>query len=66
MEPFGFFNFSPIGLLVLASGTGYMLLIGRRLLPGNCGFNDFVKVSTPMVLLVMAVPLLTVPLLFPL
>jgi di/tricarboxylate transporter len=34
--------------------------------PGNYGFNDFVKVGTPMVLLVMAVTLLTVPLLFPL
>jgi di/tricarboxylate transporter len=33
--------------------------------PGNYGFNDFVKVGTPMVLLVMAVTLLTVPLLFP-
>jgi di/tricarboxylate transporter len=34
--------------------------------PGNYGFNDFVKVGTPMVLLVMVVSLLTVPLLFPL
>jgi di/tricarboxylate transporter len=34
--------------------------------PGNYGFNDFVKVGTPMVLLVMVVTLLVVPLLFPL
>jgi di/tricarboxylate transporter len=35
LEPFGFFSFSPIGLVVLAIGTGYMLLIGRRLLSGD-------------------------------
>jgi di/tricarboxylate transporter len=34
--------------------------------PGNYGFNDFVKVGTPMVALVMVVTLLAVPLLFPL
>ncbi len=34
-DPFGFFSFSPIGLLVLAVGTAYMLLIGRHLLPGD-------------------------------
>ena len=32
-EPFEFFDFTPIGLAVLAVGTGYMLLVGRRLLP---------------------------------
>jgi di/tricarboxylate transporter len=35
LEPFGFFSFSPIGLLVLAIGTAYMLVIGRRLLSGD-------------------------------
>jgi len=33
LEPFGFFSFTPIGLLVLLLGTGYMILAGRRLLP---------------------------------
>jgi di/tricarboxylate transporter len=32
-EPFEFFEFTPIGLAVLAVGTAYMLLVGRRLLP---------------------------------
>jgi di/tricarboxylate transporter len=33
MEPFGFFSFTPVGLLVLAVGIGYMLIVGRTLLP---------------------------------
>ncbi len=32
LEPFGFFAFTPIGLLALALGTLYMMTIGRRLL----------------------------------
>jgi len=31
--PFGMFEFSKIGLLILATGTIYMLLVGKRLLP---------------------------------
>ena len=34
-EGFGFFGFSPVGLVVLAIAVGYVLLIGRRLLPGE-------------------------------
>jgi di/tricarboxylate transporter len=33
LEPFGFFSFTPIGLLVLLLGIAYMILAGRRLLP---------------------------------
>ena len=32
LVPFGFFSFTPIGLLILATGIVYMLVIGRRLL----------------------------------
>ncbi|MFO7609616.1 MAG: SLC13 family permease [Candidatus Krumholzibacteriia bacterium] len=34
LEPLGFFSFTPIGLAVLAVAVLYMLLVGRRLLPG--------------------------------
>ncbi|MCA9970348.1 MAG: SLC13 family permease, partial [Anaerolineales bacterium] len=33
VETFGFFDFAPTGLLVLAVGTLYMMLVGYRLLP---------------------------------
>ncbi|MDH5526494.1 MAG: SLC13 family permease [Nitrospirota bacterium] len=34
-EPFGFFDFTPIGLVMLAGGMAYMILAGRFLLPGE-------------------------------
>ena len=34
-EPFGFFDFTPIGLVVLAVAIGYVLVAGGRLLPGG-------------------------------
>ncbi len=33
LEPFGLFDFTPVGLAVLLAGTLFMVLIGRRLLP---------------------------------
>ncbi len=33
LTPFGFFEITPMGILVLATGIIYMVLIGRRLLP---------------------------------
>ena len=33
LEAFTFFDFTPMGIIVLATGTIYMLLIGRHLLP---------------------------------
>jgi len=32
LAPFGFFSFTPIGLLILATGIVYMLVVGRRML----------------------------------
>lgn len=34
-EGFGFFSFAPVGLAVLAVAVVYILLVGRRLLPGE-------------------------------
>jgi di/tricarboxylate transporter len=33
LQPFQFFDFTPIGIGLLICGTGFMMLIGRRLLP---------------------------------
>jgi len=33
LTPFSFFDFTPIGLIVMVSGTAFMALIGHRLLP---------------------------------
>lgn len=33
LEPFRFFDFTPMGIVVLSTGIIYILLIGRRLLP---------------------------------
>ena len=33
IEGFGFFSFTPVGLVVLVAAVAYILLIGRRLLP---------------------------------
>ncbi len=35
LEPFGFFEFTPIGAAVLLVGTAYKLLVGRRLLSAS-------------------------------
>jgi di/tricarboxylate transporter len=33
IEPFAFFDFAPMGIIVLTAGILYMVLVGRRLLP---------------------------------
>jgi len=35
MEPFEFFSYTPVGLLLLLGGIGFMLLVGRHLLPNH-------------------------------
>ncbi len=43
LPPFGFFDFTPLGLVVLAAGIVYMLLFGRHLLPSNSHTQDLSK-----------------------
>ncbi|MBW8011522.1 MAG: SLC13 family permease [Chloroflexi bacterium] len=45
LPTFGFFEFTPIGIIVLATGVLYMLFIGRRLLPIREAAEDRVDIS---------------------
>jgi len=48
LETFGFFEFTPMGAVVLTTGVVYMVLIGRRLLPvreGARGKEDIDRIS---------------------
>ncbi len=35
LEPFGLFDFTPLGLAIMALGTLYMITVGRKLLPAG-------------------------------
>lgn len=39
LDSFGFFDFTPIGILVLAVAIGYLLVVGSRSLPGETGVD---------------------------
>jgi len=43
LEPFKFFDFLPMGIIVLTAGTLYMLFIGRRLLPERSSGNELTQ-----------------------
>ena len=46
-EPFKFFDYTPIGLLLIAAGVIFMLTIGKRLLPDHVQAQDVQRVATP-------------------
>ncbi len=45
--PFQFFDFTLIGLLLLASGIFFMALVGRRILPERAVVRDLARIETP-------------------
>lgn len=47
LTPFSFFDYTPIGLVLLVTGTGFLLLIGRHILPDNKPTTDVQRVETP-------------------
>ncbi len=47
LQPFGFFDYTPIGLLLLGSGIAFMLSVGRRLLPDRKPHKALQRVETP-------------------
>jgi di/tricarboxylate transporter len=47
MAPFTFFSFTPMGLVLIALGIVYMLLVGRRLLPTYVARHEGQRIETP-------------------
>ena len=46
-QPFQFFDYTPIGLLLIAAGVIFMLTIGKQLLPNHVQAQDVQRVATP-------------------
>ena len=49
LEPYGLFSVTPVGVLLLASGIGYLLLFGRRVLPRAPGRENLKSEQEKMV-----------------
>lgn len=47
MDGFGFFDFTPLGILLLIAGVLYMLVIGGRLLPDHRAHSSQADVTSP-------------------
>ena len=46
LQPFQFFDYTPIGLILIAAGVIFMLTIGKRLLPEHVPAQDVQRVAT--------------------
>jgi di/tricarboxylate transporter len=47
LQPFNFFSYTPVGLLLLAAGILFMLFIGRHILPDHAPKQEVQRVETP-------------------
>lgn len=47
LSPFAFFDYTPIGIVILLAGTIFMILMGRRLLPDYKPKQELQWVETP-------------------
>jgi di/tricarboxylate transporter len=47
LQPFNFFSYTPVGLLLFAAGVLFMLFIGQRLLPEHKPKQEVQRVETP-------------------
>lgn len=47
LSPFAFFDYTPIGMVILLAGTIFMILMGRRLLPDYKPKQELQWVETP-------------------
>ena len=47
LTSFGFFSFTPLGLALLTAGIGFMLLVGRKLLPARISAIEGQPVENP-------------------
>lgn len=47
LTAFKFFDYTPIGVVILIAGVVFMITVGRRLLPDNMPSQDVQRVETP-------------------
>lgn len=53
LEPFSFFSFTPMGIILVTAGVLFMVFVGRYLLPSNTPHHDVQAVETPEELLAL-------------
>jgi len=46
-QPFQFFDYTPIGILLIVAGVIFMLTVGKRLLPDHAPTQDIQRIETP-------------------
>lgn len=46
-EAFGFFSYTPVGIILIIGGIAYLVLAGRRLLPDRAVVQEVQRIETP-------------------